>query len=65
MRVDADYINIAMDRVFIQYEFRMILARPELDVVTREVPPRLEVIIDDLFQHVFLQVNRCGLTASS
>mgnify|MGYP001617935865 CR=1 FL=1 len=48
VRIDADDVDITRHRVIPTLEFRVVLSRPELDVVASEEPASLQVVINDL-----------------
>jgi len=57
-RVITEYINVTVIRIRLAVEFSVVFAREKLQVVACEVPPCLEIVIDELFEDVFLQDAR-------
>lgn len=54
MRIYADYVDITRHRIFFGDKIATILSGSKLDVVAREVPLRLKIIINNLFKDIFL-----------
>jgi len=51
----AHDINIGRNSVLVSLERGVVLARLEPDVVGREVALELQIVINDLFEHVLLR----------
>ena len=56
-RVITDHVHIGRHRVLGLDEVLVIGSRFEPDVVDREVPLELQIVVDDLFKHVLFHLS--------
>ncbi len=52
--MESDYVNVGRDPILRRFIGGMCGTGPEADVVNGEVALELQVVIDDLFEHVVL-----------
>ena len=54
----TNHVDVAVVRVLIEDEINVIRTRTKLDVVAGEVATGLQVIVNDLFEDVFLHSRK-------